>query len=94
MSGSSLNSRFIVNDNCANIVAVHLHWLFITWDDSKPINKLLNPNSFLCSFRSVAMHLDSLEDIAISLLFNISRRGIDIQDMSCPICDNAIESTD
>ncbi|GKD00338.1 hypothetical protein Tco_1170612 [Tanacetum coccineum] len=67
MSGSSLNSRFIVDDNCANIVAVHLHWLFITGDDSKPINELLNPNSFLCSFRSVAMHLDSLEDIAISL---------------------------
>ncbi|GJR00701.1 RNA-directed DNA polymerase, eukaryota [Tanacetum coccineum] len=26
--------------------------------------------------------------------FNISCRGIDIQDMSCPICDNVIESTD
>ncbi|GJW03947.1 RNA-directed DNA polymerase, eukaryota, reverse transcriptase zinc-binding domain protein [Tanacetum coccineum] len=31
---------------------------------------------------------------ALPTRFNISRRGIDIQDMSCPICDNAIESTD
>ncbi|GJT85849.1 RNA-directed DNA polymerase, eukaryota, reverse transcriptase zinc-binding domain protein [Tanacetum coccineum] len=29
---------------------------------------------------------------ALPTRFNISRRGIDIQDMSCPICDNAIES--
>ncbi|GJS27467.1 RNA-directed DNA polymerase, eukaryota [Tanacetum coccineum] len=31
---------------------------------------------------------------ALPTRFNISRRGIDIQDMSCPICDNAIESSD
>ncbi|GKB00459.1 RNA-directed DNA polymerase, eukaryota, partial [Tanacetum coccineum] len=31
---------------------------------------------------------------ALPTRFNISRRGIDIQDMSCPICDNVIESTD
>ncbi|GJS77223.1 RNA-directed DNA polymerase, eukaryota [Tanacetum coccineum] len=31
---------------------------------------------------------------ALPTRFNISRRGIDIQDMSCLICDNAIESTD
>ncbi|GJT94027.1 RNA-directed DNA polymerase, eukaryota, reverse transcriptase zinc-binding domain protein [Tanacetum coccineum] len=31
---------------------------------------------------------------ALPTRFNISRRGIDIQDMSCPICDNAIESMD
>nr|GEZ26276.1 RNA-directed DNA polymerase, eukaryota, reverse transcriptase zinc-binding domain protein [Tanacetum cinerariifolium] len=31
---------------------------------------------------------------ALPTRFNISRRGIDIQDMSCPICDNAIESSE
>ncbi|GKA73932.1 RNA-directed DNA polymerase, eukaryota [Tanacetum coccineum] len=34
------------------------------------------------------------QDRKLTYPFNISRRGIDIQDMSCPICDNAIESTD
>nr|GEY20306.1 RNA-directed DNA polymerase, eukaryota [Tanacetum cinerariifolium] len=31
---------------------------------------------------------------ALPTRFNISRRGIDIQDMPCPICDNAIESSE
>ncbi|GJV02774.1 RNA-directed DNA polymerase, eukaryota [Tanacetum coccineum] len=36
--------------------------------------------------------LDELDDLPTR--FNISRRGIDIQDMSCPICDYAIESSE
>ncbi|GKC38445.1 RNA-directed DNA polymerase, eukaryota [Tanacetum coccineum] len=31
---------------------------------------------------------------ALPTRFNISRRGIDIQNISCPICDNAIESSE